>query len=172
LDKKEAEMYHILRFSRIKHIKVEECDNGLLMSICYLKDNVQEIEAKLLVEPPELEIKSIEVLLREGKEAWQKVPEEQFHPLLKSRIGPGIFKMIKSHIQEPQLSFILEECCRGIILSFTKQDLLSSPRPEDDEEAIKYYAEMVKENVRLYGRCAAFSKGSRIVEEIEAIKNA
>ncbi len=165
-------MYHILRFSRIRHTRVEEERDGLLSSICYLKDNIQEIKAKLLVEVPELEIKDIEIIFRDEKRDWQKIPEKQFQPLLKSRIGPGIFKIIKSHIQESHISFILEECCRAVILSFTKQDLLSSPRPEDDEEAIKYYANMVRENVRLYGRCAAFSKGSRIIEQIEVEKDA
>ncbi len=165
-------MYHILRFSRIRHTRVEEDRDGLLSSICYLRDNTQEMKAILQVEPPELEIKGIEIMFRDKKDGWQKISEEQFHPLIRSRIGPGIFKMIKSHIQEPQIAFILEECCRGVILSFTRQDLLNSPRPDDDEEAIKYYAEMVKENVRLYGRCAAFSKGSRIVKEIEATKDA
>jgi len=165
-------MYHILRFSRIRHTKVEEHENGMLSSVCYLKDNVQEIEAKILVEPPDLEIKSIDIMYRDSKGRWQKVEEKRVCSLIRSRIGPGIFKMIKSHIQDFQLAFALEECCRGVILSFTKQDLLSSPRPEDDEEAIKYYAEMVKENVRLYGRCAAFSKGSRIVKEIEVTEDA
>jgi len=159
-------MYRILRFSRVRSTIVEETKDGLLKSECYLRDNINEIKAILYTEPPELKIKEIQIKKKIDYK-WQSISSEHFKKIIGSRIGSGIFKIIKSEVEDAQFRFMLEECCRAVILSFTKQDLLNSPRPEDDEEAIKYYAEMVKQNVRLYGRCAAFSPGSRIVEGIK-----
>jgi hypothetical protein len=62
---------------------------------------------------------------------------------------------------------MVEECCHGIILSFTKNVLVTSPRPTERGKAIKFYANMVRENPRLYNRCAAFAPGSAVVEDID-----
>ena len=162
-------MYHLLRYSRIRSTSVESIKDNLLESVCHLRDTLQEAEVRIVVELPDLEIKKVEGwLVREGKQ--NHIPEVTFSKILGSRIGPGIFKLIKGTVKTEydQVPFMLEECCRGVILSFTKHDLLRSPRPEDDEEAIEYYANMVKENVRLYNRCAAFAPGSRIVKDIES----
>ena len=37
----------------------------------------------------------------------------------------------------------------------------------DVEEARAYYHDMVEKNMRLYNRCAAFAKGSTLVEGLE-----
>jgi hypothetical protein len=52
-----------------------------------------------------------------------------------------------------------------VILSFTKEQLKS--RPDDIDESRAYYHDMVKKNIRLYNRCAAFAKGSSLVEGLE-----
>ena len=161
-------MYHILRFSRLRSTKVEQIRDDLLKSICHLQDNTQEAILEMLVQLPDLEIKKVQAKAKKKNE-WEHLPEFLFKGIVGSRIGPGIFKIIKGVISlnYRQIPFMMEECCRGIILSFTKQDLMSSPRPDDDEEAIEYYANMVRENVRLYDRCAAFAPGSRIVKDIK-----
>ncbi len=158
-------MYHILCFSRIKNIYVEQIKEDLLSSTCYLKDNLKEIMITVTVELPDLEIKKAEGKIK-NRGRFEDIKRTVFDGIIGKRIGPGIFRIIKESVKtdESQIQMMLEECCRGIILSFTKEDLLNSPRPEDDEEAIKYYAEMVKKNVRLLNRCAAFSEGSRIIE--------
>ena len=53
-------MYHILCFSRIKNIYVEQIKEDLLSSTCYLKDNLKEIMITVTVELPDLEIKKAE----------------------------------------------------------------------------------------------------------------
>jgi len=163
--------YNILHFSRIKSISVEELSDHLLKSDCYLRDSLKEIRCTIYVERPELNIIDVRCEIRSGN-SKEIIPKEEFEQLIGSRIGPGIFKIIKNIADNFQIAFSLEECCRAVILSFTKEDLITSPRPDDEEEAIKYYANMVKENVRLYGRCAAFSKGSRIIEEMEKMRDA
>ena len=85
------------------------------------------------------------------------------------RVGPGVLKIIKGLIGDSteckQLAFMVEECCHGIILTLTKDEI--GKAPEDPEEAKEFYKSLVKENIRLFNRCAAFAPGSSIVEGIE-----
>jgi len=60
---------------------------------------------------------------------------------------------------------MIGECCNGIILSFTKQVLLSAP--EDKEKERDYFANMVKNSPRLYNSCAALSPESPLMDGIE-----
>ena len=164
-------MYHLLRFSRLRNIRVKEIDNDLISSVCQLQDNSQEAELEMVAQLPDLEIKQIKARIKRDN-TWIYIDKELFKGIIGSRIGPGIFKIIKGSLktEHDQIYLMMEECCRGIILSFTKEDLINSPRPDDDEEAIEYYANMVKENIRLYNRCAAFAPGSRIVKTIKSNK--
>jgi hypothetical protein len=52
-----------------------------------------------------------------------------------------------------------------VILAFTK-DMLGSV-PEELSKEKDFFANMVKENIRLYNSCAAFAPGSPIVEGID-----
>ena len=85
------------------------------------------------------------------------------------RVGPGVKKIIKGVMGESgirkQLAFMVEECCGGVILSFTKDVLLK--RPEGETKQREFYAKMVRENPRLYNRCAAYAPGSTLVEGLE-----
>jgi len=60
---------------------------------------------------------------------------------------------------------LVEECCHAVILAFTKDMLTLVP----EELALEkdFFANMVKENIRLYNSCAAFAPGSPIVEGID-----
>jgi hypothetical protein len=64
-----------------------------------------------------------------------------------------------------ELLNMLDECCQGVILSFTKDALAKAP--EDRTKAKEYYARLVKENVRLYDSCIAFAPDSPLVEGIQ-----
>jgi len=52
-----------------------------------------------------------------------------------------------------------------VILAFTKETLVQCP--EDEDQKREYFANLVKENIRLYDRCAAFAPGSSIVKGID-----
>ena len=97
-------------------------------------------------------------------------PVDLLQKVVGVRVGPGVLKIIKGLIGDAtdckQLAFMVEECCLGIILSFTKDAVMASPA--DESEAKQYYDRMVKENVRLYNRCAAFATGSSLVEGLES----
>lgn len=85
------------------------------------------------------------------------------------RIGPGMTKILEGLVGEdfpcPQLLFMVEECCHGIILYFTKDELEGVP--DDPEGAREFFARMVRKSIRLYNRCIAFSPKSPITRGIE-----
>ncbi|MBA4394353.1 MAG: hypothetical protein C0407_12450 [Desulfobacca sp.] len=72
--------------------------------------------------------------------------------------------MGNSSIQK-QLTFMVEECCGGVILAFTKDVLLQAPQDRKSEKA--FFKNMVQSNPRLYNSCAAFAPGSPLVEGID-----
>ena len=58
-----------------------------------------------------------------------------------------------------------EECCHGAILSLTKGTLKKAPlEPADGRD---FFSDMVKNNFRLYNRCAAFADGSSLLEGVD-----
>ncbi len=95
----------------------------------------------------------------------------QLESLIGVRVGPGMLKIIEGLIPDipfrDMLAYMVEECCHGVILSFTKDVLLQSPRPTEPEAEREFYSDMVRKNIRLYNRCAAFAPGSSLVEGIE-----
>ena len=167
-------MGNILTFSRNRCICVEQLDDQTMRSSCRLQDNLMDAHVEITVRLPDLEIIGV---TGEVHRAYQEVslePSEALQRAVGVRIGPGMLKIIRGLVGEAtdckQLAFMVEECCHGVILTFTKDVLIRSPRPTDETEAKKFYADMIKENIRLYDRCAAFAPGSSIVEGIEPPK--
>jgi hypothetical protein len=163
-------MPNILIFSRNRNTCVRQMDEHTLRSSCRLQDTLMDAYVEITVKLPDLEIVAIEGEVRHtDQEAWLNA-SGSLQNVLGIRVGPGMLKIIRgltgSATDCKQLGFMVEECCHGVILAFTKQQLLAAPRPNDREEAKEFYARMVRENVRLYNRCAAFSQGSSIVEGI------
>lgn len=162
-------MPDILIFSRIRSTFVEPVEENRLRAVCQLNDTLTEATVEVLVKIPELEI----VDAKAGIVRAVSRPKEDETQLAKKvigiRIGPGMKKIIRGLIGEgdetKQLAFMIEECCNAVILSFTKDVLLQ--RPEDKRGKRDFYRNMVKENIRLYNRCAAFAPGSPLVEGIE-----
>ena len=85
------------------------------------------------------------------------------------RIGPGLKKILKGLLGgsavHKQLIFMLEECCGGVILTFTKDVLINAPKDKLAEK--DYFENLVRSNPRLYNSCAAFAPGSPLVEGID-----
>jgi hypothetical protein len=164
-------MAEILSFSRNRCTTVEEVDENTLRSACRLHDTLTEAFVEILVALPDLNITNIRGEVT--RTYWEECrgPTDYLQKLVGVRVGPGVLKIIKGLIGDDkhcrQLAFMVEECCHGIILSFTKNVLVTSPRPTERSQAIAFYANMVRENPRLYNRCAAFAPGSAVVEDID-----
>jgi hypothetical protein len=164
-------MNNILKFSRNRCTSVEQVDDHTMRSTCRLQDTLTDAFVEIVVKLPDLEIKSVRSEIRRTYQEEGLKPGDSLQKVTGVRIGPGVLKIIRGLVGEAidckQLAFMVEECCHGVILSFTKDVLVSSPRPTDVAKAKEFYAKMVKENIRLYNRCAAFAPGSPIVEGIE-----
>jgi hypothetical protein len=162
-------MVDILSFSRNRSIRVEQIDEQTIRSACRLQDTLTDAYIEIHVKIPDLEITGIAGKLESSYRKEEICIGEAFQQVIGTRVGPGIKKIIKGFTgdspNEKQLAFMVEECCNGVILSFTKDVFLSTPVDRRNEK--KYFEAMVRSNPRLYKSCAALSPGSPLVENID-----
>jgi len=140
-----------------------------MRSTCRLQDTLTDAEVEIDVRLPDLEIVAVRSGFKRTMGDVCREPNEALQKVIGVRVGPGMLKIIKGLVGESsdcgQAAFMVEECCHGIILSFTKETLMQAPLGE--ELTADHYGEMVRKNIRLYNRCAAFAPGSSMVEGIE-----
>ena len=164
-------MLSILKYSRNRCTSVEQIDDQTMRSSCRLQDTLTHAFVEIVVKLPDFEIISACGEVHRTYQTECRKSDLSLEKVIGVRIGPGVLKIIRGLVGEEtdckQLAFMVEECCHGVILSFTKDVLLDNPRPEDKAEAKEFYGNMVRENIRLYNRCAAFAPGSFMVEGIE-----
>ena len=162
-------MDRVLCFSRNRCTNVDQIDEHTLKASCRLQDSITDCYVEILVKLPNLEISNIKAEVSRGSMALS--PQDMVHleKVIGVRIGAAVLKIIKGLIGNEdrlaQLAFMVEECCQGAILYFTRDDLAKVPL--DGDEARIYYNNMVKGNLNLFNRCAAFAPGSSFVEGIE-----
>jgi len=163
-------MAHVLFFTRNRSTSVEQVDDQTLRCSCRLDDSLTGALVEILVKLPDLEILEIEAEVYRSAEPAPPHILESLRRVVGVRIGPGMVKIMKGLIGDREdlgeLIFMTEECCQAVILSFSKDDLASAPEDRRDAEA--FYAELLKENVRLYNSCIAFAPGSPLVKGMES----
>jgi hypothetical protein len=163
-------MPRVTCFSRNRCTGVEQLDGQTIRSSCRLQDTFTEAVVEITARLPDLEITAARGEIKRSPKTSCFEPTALLEKVIGVRIGSGMQKIFEGLLEGTglckQLIFMLEECCHGVILSFTKGTVQEFPY--DEEEAIKFLAEDVKKHIRLYNRCAAFSPGSRIVEGIES----
>ena len=162
-------MTTLLCYSRSRSTSVEQIDDETLVSTCTLQDTLTEAFVRIHIRFPELKILHAEgEFIRSGQNACIHA-EAAFEKIKGVRIGAGMKKIIRGLTGEittcRELPFLIEECCHGVILAFTKDTLALAPK----EEALSmdFFKTMVKENIRLYNRCAAFAPPSPLVEGLD-----
>jgi len=145
-----------------------------MRSYCRLQDTLTDALVEIMVRLPDLEISGVKAEVRRTYQDECLDASGSLQKAIGVRIGPGMLKIIKGLVGEAtacnQLAFMVEECCHGVILAFTKDVLLNRPQFKDKAEEKEFYVDMVKENPRLYNRCAAFAPGSSMVEGIDPSK--
>ena len=165
-------MADILCFSRNRRTSVEQIDEKTMKSTCRLQDTLTDALVEVLVKIPDLEVMGVSGEMRRsvGEEEIQVV--DALKKVIGIRVGPGMKKIIKGLVGESeiekQLAFMVEECCEGIILTFTKDVLLHAPKDKLKER--EFFENMVRSNPRLYNSCAALAPGSPLVEGIKPPK--
>ncbi|MCF8061371.1 MAG: hypothetical protein K9M82_02545 [Deltaproteobacteria bacterium] len=160
---------HLLSYSRTRTTSVERPEPDTLRAACRLQDNLMEAEVEITVRLPDLDITAVQSRVLRDERGLCPGGLEGLENAVGVRIGPGMAKIIKGLVGDdfpcPQLVFMVEECCHGVILYFTKDELRAVP--EDEDEAREHFARMIRKNIRLYNRCAAFAPGSSITEGID-----
>ncbi|MBI9084656.1 MAG: hypothetical protein JEZ11_13750 [Desulfobacterales bacterium] len=156
------------KFSRNRTTSVEASDDGSLRSTSRLVDTFNDMEVSIQVKIPEMEISGIEAVVRRCLDPQEEKVGQELTKLIGVRVGPGMTKIFKGLVSEAatdsQLLFMVEEACHGVILNFTRE--MATQLPDDQELGEDIFRQMVKSNIRLYNRCAAYGPGSPLVEGI------
>lgn len=162
-------MDRMLCFARNRCTNVDQIGEYTLKASCRLQDSLTDCYVEVLLKLPNLDISSIKAEVVRGRMKLSSQDMSYLKKVIGVRIGPGVLKIIKGLIGNEcrleQLAFMVEECCQAVILYFTRDDLEKVPLDEDEERI--YYNNMVKGNLNLFNRCAAFAPGSSFVEGIE-----
>ncbi len=162
-------MAHLISFSRSRSTTVEESRDGIMTCTCRVTDNLLDGRVQIQASLPELEITAAESRFDLCRMEGIAAAQERLQNLLGVRIGPGMLKIIEGLMGDDpasvELAYMAEECCHGAILSLTKKTLRKAPlEPADSRE---HFSKMVRKNIRLYNRCAAFADGSSLLEGVE-----
>ena len=162
-------MAEILCFSRNRNTIVEQIDETTMRASCSLRDTLTDARVEIVVTLPDLEITDAKGELRRSAGEVDPGAVQSLKKVVGVRIGPGMRKIIKGLLGkseiEKQLGFMLEECCDGVILTFTKDVLKNAPRGGSKER--EFFENMVRNNPRMYNSCAALAPGSPLVDGIE-----
>jgi hypothetical protein len=162
-------MADILRFSRNRCTNVEQIDEKTMRCSCRLQDTLTDALVEILVKIPDLEVTDVSGKIRRSIREQEIQAAEALKKVIGIRVGPGMKKIIKGLMGESeierQLAFMVEECCEAVILTFTKDVLLSAPKDKLRER--EFFENMVRSNPRLYNSCAALAPGSPLVEGIK-----
>jgi hypothetical protein len=166
-------MADILCFIRNRSTTVERVDDQVTRSTCRVQDTLMEAWVEVLVKSPDLEIVGVRGQIRRSGEGDRTDISQDLQEVLGARVGPGIRKIIRGLIANgplaETLSLLLDECCNGVILSFTRDVLIQAPQDRSGEK--DFFSNMVRANPRLYNSCAALSEDSPLMADLDLEKD-
>jgi hypothetical protein len=148
-------------------------DEQTTRATCRVQDTSMEAWVEILVKSPNLDITGVTGEITRSDAGSRIDISEDLRKVIGARVGPGIRKIIRGLIGEKPfvetLSVLLDECCNGVIMSFTRDVLLSAPKDPAGEKT--FFSDMVRANPRLYNSCAALSGDSPLMEALEPDRN-
>jgi hypothetical protein len=166
-------MADILFFIRNRCTTVERVEDQTIRSTCRVQDTLLEAWVEILVTSPNLEIVEVRGQIRRSGEGERTDITQHLQPVLGARVGPGIKKIVRGLIVNGPLvetiAILLDECCNGVILSFTRDILALAPQDRAGEK--EFFSNMVRANPRLYNSCAALSADSPLMAELTLEKD-
>jgi len=165
-------MTEILCFTRNRCATVELVDERTTRAACRVQDSMMEAWVQVLVRSPDLDITEIKGEIKRFKEGDRVDISEDLQKVIGTRVGPGIKKIIRGLLRDSlfvePVSILLDECCNGVIMSFTKDILVLAPKDREGEK--EFFASMVRANPRLLNSCAALSQDSPLMDALELDK--
>ena len=164
-------MADILCFSRNRLTTVEQVDDQTMKASCRLQDPLIEAVVEIEIKLPDLEITAADGKIGRSVRRMEIDAAQVLQKAIGVRVGPGLKKILKgvmgTSALDKQLTFMVGECCNGVILSFTKEVLAQAPKDRYAEK--DYFKNILRSNPRMYKSCAAFSPGSPLVEGFEPL---
>jgi hypothetical protein len=158
-------MADIACFTRNRCTTVEMVDEQTTRSTCRVQDTSMEAWVEILVKSPNLDIAGVTGEIRRSSAGNGIDISGDLQKVIGARVGPGIKKIIGDRPFVEIMSVLLDECCNGVIMSYTRDVLLSAPRDPAGEKV--FFSNMVRANPRLYNSCAALSENSPLMEALE-----
>ena len=163
-------MANIACFTRNRCTTVELLDEQTTRSACRVQDTSMDAWVEIRVKSPNLDIVDASGEVKYFVDGGRINLSEDLRKVVGTRVGPGIKKIIRGLIGDHPfieiISTLLDECCNGVIMSFTRDILLSAPKDPAGEKA--FFSDMVRANPRLYNSCAALSEGSPLMETLKS----
>jgi len=158
-------MTSILCFSRSRRTQVERVDDTTLKANCTMQDTLTDAFLEIQATLPDMEVTRVRSEVKRSPRPICLDQSNYLQKIIGMRIGAGMTEILKGTLEQgnvcAELVFMFEECCHGVILSLTRDVLAKAPSDEAGEH--EFYSNMVRKNIRLYNRCAAFDAGSSLV---------
>jgi hypothetical protein len=155
----------ILCFIRNRCTTVEAVDERTTRSACRVQDSQLSAEVEILVQAPDLEIAAVRGTVRPAAAGAARDFSDDLRRVTGIRVGPGVKKIIRGLLEGLPLAetwaALLDECCNGVIMVFTKEVLLKAPKDRVGER--DFFSTMVRANPRLLNSCAALAADSPLL---------
>jgi hypothetical protein len=159
-----------LRFLRNKLVEVEPQPDGTLRVTWQLRDDLQKVDLRLRVEPPDLEILEAEAVLGGFvPEEWQSAPDS-IKKIEGVRIGSGLRKIAAGLLGGPRgcplLIHAVLESANAVILHYTRIGI-EMDEGLDDGQKLAHFRENLHNNPRLIRSCIAFQDDSPLMQGLD-----
>lgn len=161
-------------FMRNKVVQVEPAAPDELKVYWRLTDDLIDMEMKMSVSLPDLEITDAEACVKRSVHRDGIRAEVIIKKVIGVNIGPGLRKIVRGLLGGTSGNIDLTEgvleCCNAVILNFTLPAIRMGEglKHLPLDEQIKMAGIMLKANPRLLRSCVAFSDDSPIVKALNA----
>jgi hypothetical protein len=159
-----------LSFIRNKVVEVEPLADGSLAISWRLVDTVTEMELKVQIRPPDLEITEAKArVIRSPHEECSSAPDT-LQKIVGVRVGPGLRKiaggLMGGSAGCPELMEAVLEAANAAILHFTVPQIQANAKGTEEERK-KRYQDMLRFNPRLVRSCVAFADDSPLMQGVD-----
>ena len=159
----------ILSYTRNKEFDVEPMGADGLAVRWRLVDSHLDMEIRMEIRFPDLEITKIDVCIERSPHPECKAVEALSQKVVGVRIGGGLREIVIGLIGGGsgcgELTQGVLDCCNGVILHFTVPELKTTEGVSGEEHK-KKVREMLLRNPRLARSCVAFADGSPLMENL------
>ena len=159
-----------LSFLRNKIVEVEPQPDGSLSIFWRLADSLTEMEMKLKVRLPELEITEADARILRSPHGECASAPASIQKIVGVRIGPGLRKIAGGLLGGlagcAELNEAVLEAANAAILHFTVPQIQANAKGTEEERK-KRYQDMLRFNPRLVRSCIAFADDSPLMQGLK-----